>query len=346
VASVAAADVWAGGDVRETGRERPLALQWDGTRWTPVPVPEDAALDNRLNAVAAVAADDVWAAGQVGSEAAGYGPLLVHWDGSAWTAAPLPKQQSILTAVAALAPDQVWAAGFGGAPSNVVLLHWDGAHWGTDFVGDVGGNAQVGGLSARAANDVWAVGATEVQAAQQPLTLHWDGTAWQDVPRPAVQRGQLTAVAAVAPDDVWAVGGAGQGHSLILHWDGRAWTVVPHPTPLNYRATPVFQALAVQGAQDIWAVGGAEGTEAGPQPLTFHWDGQRWQARSTPPQPPATLTGRLPIATMPNWLYGVTLSGPQAGWAVGYNQILRYEARTGAACGTPLPATPPLVAPP
>ena len=56
-----------------------------------------------------------------------------------------------------------------------------------------------------AANDAWAVGHVN----DQTLTIHWNGTAWSIIPspNPGISFNNLAAVAAIAPNDVWAVGG-------------------------------------------------------------------------------------------------------------------------------------------
>lgn len=132
------------------------------------------------------------------------------------------------------------------------------------------------GVSAVADNDVWAVGASYDTERVTALTLieHWNGTQWSVVPspNPSSTTNVLNAVAAVATNDVWAVGIAATGSNpiLIIHWNGTAWSVVPNPNssmPLSNLA-----ALAVISTNDVWAVGtGTISDEAGT--ATLHWDG-------------------------------------------------------------------------
>ena len=51
-------------------------------------------------------------------------------------------------------------------------------------------------------------------------------------------------LAAVAPDNIWAVGA-----QRIVHWDGSQWTVDPTPVQAE------LHAIAAVNAQNIWAVG-------------------------------------------------------------------------------------------
>jgi hypothetical protein len=85
--------------------------------------------------------------------------------------------------------------------------------------------------------------------------LHWDGTRWLDVPTPDTSKGALLAVAALAADDVWAVGVHGSGafldtgpvRGLIEHWNGSRWHVVP--TPAIGRS--VLRSIAALSPNDV-----------------------------------------------------------------------------------------------
>src|SRR6185436_3558011 len=109
--------------------------------------------------------------------------------------------------------------------------------------------------------DVWAVGAAFDGVSDHSLIEHWDGTQWTVSPNPG--DAGLTAVAAISPTDVWAVGET----PLILHWDGVSWSVVAHP-PMDGD----LMAISAVSADDVWFVGGME-VEDGEQTLALHWDG-------------------------------------------------------------------------
>jgi len=89
-------------------------------------------------------------------------------------------------------------------------------------------------VSAISPNDVWAVGYyfDFAQTPNHTLTMHWDGTAWTQVPSPNPVAGSyLEDVVALAPNNVWAAGHAtiSTARTLIEHWDGMQWSVVPSP---------------------------------------------------------------------------------------------------------------------
>src|SRR5258708_36569927 len=91
------------------------------------------------------------------------------------------------------------------------------------------------GVAVISANDVWAVG-TDGQGGYgsptQGLTEHWDGTGWSIVPDASPMNSQLFGVAAVATNDVWAVGNYSdnQGvHTFTEQWNGTSWSAIPSP---------------------------------------------------------------------------------------------------------------------
>ena len=96
----------------------------------------------------------------------------------------------------------------------------------------------IAGLAANAPNDAWAVGFyVNNSSVYQTLAEHWDGSVWTVVTTPNVGPGNnlLTAVTAIGPSDVWAVGFWRPGGSntyaqpLTQHWNGNGWTIVPTP---------------------------------------------------------------------------------------------------------------------
>ena len=92
------------------------------------------------------------------------------------------------------------------------------------------------------------------------------------VASPAVS-GQLTGVAAVSANNVWAVGGTTDHRTLVEHWTGAAWHVVtaPHPSPYSV----LFSVSAGSGA--VWAVGfyDPHGTD-NLRGLAERWNGSSW----------------------------------------------------------------------
>jgi hypothetical protein len=89
-----------------------------------------------------------------------------------------------------------------------------------------------------------------------PWVLHWNGQSWSKVAAPAVLGAGLSAVTALSPTRVYAVGG-----SVVLRWNGSSWTRESIPSS----AGALWDAAAL-GPSTVWAAGqrtrtnGASGT--------------------------------------------------------------------------------------
>lgn len=218
--------------------------------WNIVTSPNSASPINFLSGLTVVTGNDIWAVGgsQAGSRVAN--PLIEHWNGAAWTIVPAPQP-----------------------PRTLVSLS-DVSHF--------------------SATDIWAVGSSRTgNTPSKTFTEHWDGVQWTVVPSPSVPKigpydadNFLADVVAIAPNDVWAVGGVSTivaGESLILHWDGNSWRIVPNPgaNPRFYDANLV--GIAAISANDIWAVG--QKTTSEEHNMIQHWDGTRWNLVPSPAFP-------------------------------------------------------------
>ncbi|HEX3272635.1 MAG TPA: hypothetical protein VHR15_18460 [Ktedonobacterales bacterium] len=261
------------------------------------------------------------------------------------TATPLPKgwnavasppvgSEGNLTAVAALSTTDVWAVGsyhrVDGAQA-ALIEHWDGSSWAqipSPTLSALG--AWLTGVATFSANDVWAVGGFTVSMSTRgtvtaQLIEHWDGKTWTVVPNPALPQGNrgLGGVAAIASNDVWAVGSISsltptppvtQTQPLVEHWDGSAWKVIASPTfPIPAGSSTIRASLAaISGisARDVWAVGEIQGSGS----LIEHWDGSAWKiiVGATPSDPYASYQGLSDVAAIAAndvWAVGPGISG-------------------------------------
>ncbi len=79
-----ASDAWAVGYYNDGSAERPLALHWNGSKWSNSPVPGEGA----LRKVTAVTPSNMWAAGTYYNASTQLNQtLVVHFNGKAWTTA-------------------------------------------------------------------------------------------------------------------------------------------------------------------------------------------------------------------------------------------------------------------
>jgi hypothetical protein len=243
-----------------------------------VPVPRTD-YGSGLGGVAASSATDAWATG-VGIG----GPLLWHWNGTAWTRAPLPAGAGSVRAVAATSRTDAWAligpagsdvAGVSPRSGNARIVRWNGTRWGGAVAApDIGMSYILGGLAATSARDVWAAGSTRSGA----LILHWDGLRWACAALSPIGHGRRVigdvAVSASSPDNAW-VGGvyssSGQADRVVaLHWNGARWTQVMTPLPGQSSYLFYVQGVAViPQSGGAWAVGSADDVRT----LMVHWNG-------------------------------------------------------------------------
>src|SRR5262249_3981333 len=91
-AAIADNDIWVVGTTNlDTTSDTPLAVHFDGKKWSAVPTPT---LKGRadFDGVAAVASNDVWAVGAQDISSTGFAqPLIEHWDGTSWSVVSSPK---------------------------------------------------------------------------------------------------------------------------------------------------------------------------------------------------------------------------------------------------------------
>jgi hypothetical protein len=264
------------------------AAHWSGGRWTMVPLPvgSNARTDTLgLMAVAAVSPADAWA---VGYDLPGSAParaLIEHWDGTQWSIVPNPaarKQGAFLDAITALSPADIWAVGLqtgAGGTIRPLTEHWDGTSWTVVPAPAAAAPSRFIAVSADGPSDVWAVGSQLQKGTSDSATAlveHWNGQAWSVVRGlPDLGNGELLAVYAASPADVWATVWApetngGLGVDEFVHWNGSKWTTVPVPGPQEYGDQTVYTGLAGTGPGNLWAAGSVTNPADGQTPLIAH----------------------------------------------------------------------------
>ena len=129
----------------------------------------------------------------------------------------------------------------------------------------------------------------------------------------------LSAVALVAPRDVWAVGPDGYGSQsarlVVAHWDGaklRSYPVFPSPPRGS-----LLSGVGAVSSTDIWAVG-SDGKNA----LAVHWDGRRWQREQLPRVKDSALADVAAVSPTDVWAVGS--SGSFSG---GMALVMHFDGR-------------------
>jgi hypothetical protein len=268
-----------------------------------------------LYGVAATSASSAWAVGYSGSITSPK-PLIVRWNGTAWTRVPSPAPVgSVLSGVAATSATSAWAVGSTGA-GKALIERWNGTAWAQVPSSAPGTFSGLSGVTAVSASSAWAVGSTSTGGSVKTLILRWNGTAWKQVPSPTpTGGGGLSGVAADSAGNAWAVGFTGPGattKTLILRWNGATWAQVPSPSP-GAPNPDDLRGVAAVSAGSAWAVGCTTcATASGFNgPLIERWNGTAWKQVPTPGlgAPGGMLLGVAATSASRAWAVGGTESG-------------------------------------
>lgn len=168
-------------------------------------------------------------------------------------------------------------------------------------------DANLDAIAGTSTSDVWAVGywAKTSRVDRTSYVKHWNGHTWKTVDSPYIRGGHFGAVAAVAPDDAWAVGASGyEDANLVEHWDGTAWRQVS--VPRGQGAYNRLTDVSFLSADYVLAVGFSNSGEDPPIPTRLFWNGKKWTT------PPAALAGVNQIdarSLTDAWGVGVTPQG-------------------------------------
>ena len=142
-------------------------------------------------------------------------------------------------------------------------------------------------MSNSSANDVWGVGSSfsgnGFNLNQAFMLNSSDGHSWTvNKSSGTGYKSYLLGVAAIAPDNVWAVGSINRTSSnpnqvLLDHYNGSTWTVEDNPSDLNsspFGSSEGLNAISAVSSSDIWAAGGfASGVG---YTLVLHYNGSTW----------------------------------------------------------------------
>lgn len=302
-----AGGVWVAGSSRTTTtpfRTLNFVARWTGDAWATVSVPQPAPADSdqALRAVVALAPDDAIIVGGIddpdGSPQTQ--PQAHRWDGTSWTTLASPSFiGGGFYAAAARTGDTVWATGGKNddEPYDAVVEPFasrlDGDAWETfvlppfEIVGTQSlARYRLRAIDGVAADDVWIGGwLLEVGGPiHDAVLVHGDGTdwTWSDV-RPLLANpgagSSIEAIAAIATDDVWAVGhefdlATGRDVALLLHWNGTAWSRIDAPTEDGRNVR--LRDVVARSSGDVFAAGSATTPGTWPEGYLLHYDGTTW----------------------------------------------------------------------
>jgi hypothetical protein len=253
--------------------------------------------NSALLSVAGTSASDVWVVG--GNEGDGHGALALHYDGRDWQRVGTGFEGDLWWAHV-LGEKSMFVGGSDGA-----VLRYDGERFermatpSRDVVFGVWGAAE---------DDLWAVGG--VPEVGPGFVWRYDGTTWRDVTSelPDEARGpNIYKVWGRAANDVWLVGMDG----VVVHWDGDAFVAAESSTDRR-----LFTVHGAARGEPVAVGGFADAVIVEREEAAFH--------ETTP-------------APRPFQLFGVFMSGPVEGYAVGWEgTVVRRDAAGWASVDTGL----------
>ena len=198
---------------------------------------------------------------------------------------------------------------------RTVVERWNGQTWKLQASPNPGGtkDSYLDGVAATSPDNAWAVGYYEKkQRTDLALIEHWDGQTWKTEKSSSGSHvSELLGVAATSPSNAWAVGYLHNGtdRPLIEHWNGKSWNTQKSPNPSASGHDTYLDGVAATSPDNAWAVGEYYNGTVN-QTLIEHWNGKTWKVQSSP-DPSGSSNN--------NYLDGVTATGPDNAWAVGFS---------------------------
>ncbi|MFB9904865.1 hypothetical protein [Allokutzneria oryzae] len=297
-----------------------VALRWDGKNWQRTATPKGLA----LSAVAATSEKGALAVGVKSATSS----LAARWDGAKWVELPSPTPGGLpadaypqLSAISALSENDAWAAGCAQTPdfaSGVPILNrWNGKAWSAVSVPKPANAdfACLRGVTAKSANDAWAVGYAGTASGPRPLTLHWDGAKWTEVAAAATGAPEAKfSNVVISGKDVWAVGftsaDPSDPRSFAPHaqrWDGKSWSITPVPVKQG-----LLYGVAADGKGGVYA----GGYTSSAVPVAVRWNGSAWTEEKAGMPAHAVLMGMVTVpGTSTVWALGDDAEDRQQGFA-------------------------------
>jgi hypothetical protein len=185
-------------------------LKWDGSIWTSVP--SGTPVNATLYGIDMLSSTDGWAVG-CDSATKNFAPIIVHWNGLAWSQVTPSTGTAGLYDVFMLSPTDGWGVGNATSTGYATIIHWDGMQWTAVPGPDVGTSGFLHSVYMVSSTDGWAVG----NSTSGSEIVHWDGMTWNVVatlPLPPSMVVSLNSVFMLASLDGWIVSNEG----LILHY--------------------------------------------------------------------------------------------------------------------------------
>jgi hypothetical protein len=245
-----------------------------------------------------------------------------------WTRVASPNRGTVASALqdVVMVPGTTtaWAVGYyydsNLAANRTMTQRFNGTSW--SIVPSVNasstGYSQLNRVDATSTSNVWAIGS---------LVERYNGTNWVAMSSPAgvAPRG----LDVVSPTEVWVAGYSGSA-ATIAQWKNGTWTT-RYTQASTGRHLTVFEAIAVDAAGQVWAVGWDRDYDAPGRPvssLVVHYNGTSWTREATPN--PANRNTLMDVVALANGeVFAVGVAQDTSGGGITPRSLMLRRQSTG-----------------
>ena len=245
-----------------------------------------------------------------------------------WTRVASPNRGTVASALqdVVMVPgtSTAWAVGYyydsNLAANRTLAQRFNGTSW--SIVPSVNtsatGYSQLNRVDATSTSNVWAIGS---------LVERYNGTNWVAMSSPAGVA--LRGLDVVSPSEVWVAGYSGSA-ATVAQWKNGTWTT-RYTQASTGRHLTVFEAIAVDGAGQVWAVGWDRDYDAPGRPvssLVVHYNGTNWTREATPN--PANRNTLMDVVALANGaVFAVGVAQDTSGGGITPRSLMLRRQSTG-----------------
>ena len=293
-----------------------LAQEWDGTKWSIVPSPnEGPALDDKYFVGVSCASESACMAVGAYANSNFVGKTLIEsWDGTRWSPSPSVDEgpasmSNDLSGISCASAKSCMAVGSvedgtGSGGIKTLAEEWDGTRWSVVPSADQpsSDDNELFAVDCPSTNSCTAVGDYYRSGLKSTGTLveTWDGTEWSIVPSPdgGQARSVLTGVSCVSAGFCTAVGWYAVSKdapdkTLVESSHRTSWSVVPSPNEGPAADDKHLDGVSCVSARACAAVGYYADVEFVGKTLIESWDGTSWSVVPSANRGPATDSSEL-----------------------------------------------------
>jgi len=231
--------------------------------------------------------------------------------------------QDVVMVPGAVPATTAWAVGYyydsNLAAYRTMTQRFNGTSWSIVPSVNAGatGYSQLNRVDATSTSNVWAIGS---------LVERYNGSNWVAMSSPAGVA--LRGLDVVSPSEVWVAGYSGSA-ATVAQWKNGTWTT-RYTQASTGRHLTVFEAIAVDGSDQVWAVGWDRDYDAPGRPvssLVVHFNGTSWTRETTPN--PANRNTLMDVALANGEVFAVGVAQDTSGGGITPRSLMLRRQSTG-----------------